>query len=56
MPPSTKPYLNFVIEPDLLKRLDDFRYKQQFPTRAAAVKALLSWALSQNPKLPPKQV
>ena len=49
MPPSDKPYLNFVIEPDLLKRVDDFRYKQRFPTRAAAVKWLLDWALNQKP-------
>jgi len=49
MPPSEKPYLNFVIEPELLKRLDDFRFKQRFATRAAAIKWLLDWALSQKP-------
>ena len=49
MPPSSKPYLSFVIEPELLKRIDDFRYKQRFPTRAAAIKFLLEWALSQKP-------
>jgi hypothetical protein len=53
MPPSSKPYLSFVIEPELLKRIDDFRYKQRFPTRAAAIKFLLEWALSQKPT--PKQ-
>jgi hypothetical protein len=46
---SEKPLLNFVIEPELLKRLDDFRYKQRFPTRAAAIKWLLDWALEQKP-------
>jgi hypothetical protein len=46
---SEKPLLNFVIEPDLLKRIDDFRFKQRFQTRAAAIKWLLDWALSQNP-------
>jgi hypothetical protein len=46
---SEKPLLNFVIEPELLKRIDDFRYKQRFPTRAAAIKWLLDWALSQKP-------
>lgn len=46
---SEKPLLNFVIEPDLLKRIDDFRYKQRFPTRAAAIKWLLDWALGQKP-------
>jgi hypothetical protein len=46
---SEKPLLNFVIEPDLLKRIDDFRFKQRFQTRAAAIKWLLDWALSQKP-------
>jgi hypothetical protein len=46
---TDKPLLNFVIEPDLLKRVDDFRFKQRFPTRAAAIKWLLNWALSQKP-------
>ena len=46
---SDKPLLNFVIEPDLLKRLDDFRYKNRFSTRAAAIKWLLAWALDQKP-------
>jgi len=53
MPPSKKPYLNFVIDPDLLKRIDTFRYKQEIPTRAAAIKWLLDWALKQKPT--PKQ-
>jgi hypothetical protein len=41
MPSSDKPYLNFIIDPVLLKRLDDFRYRRCFPTRPAAVKWLL---------------
>lgn len=41
--------LNFVVGPDLLKRIDDFRYEQRFPTRAAAIKWLLDWALLQKP-------
>jgi hypothetical protein len=49
-PPSDKQYLNFIVEPELLKRLDDFRYKNRFPTRAAAIKWLLDWALDQKPK------
>ena len=52
MPSSDKPYLNFVIEPALLKRVDDFRFKQHFPTRAAAIKWLLDAALTH--KLAPK--
>ena len=46
---TDKPYLNFVIEPELLKRLDDFRFKHRFVSRAAAIKWLISWALGQKP-------
>lgn len=46
---TEKPLLNFVIEPKLLERVDDFRFKHRFPTRAAAIKWLLDWALSQKP-------
>ncbi len=50
MPPSDKPYLNFVIDPELLKRVDDFCFKNRFATRSAAViKWLLDWALAQKP-------
>ncbi len=52
MPPSKLPYLSFVIEPDLLKRIDDFRFKHRFATRAAAIKWLLDWALAQKPQVP----
>ena len=44
-----KPLLNFVIEPELLERVDDFRYKHRFESRAAAIKWLLDWALKQKP-------
>ncbi len=47
------PVLNFLIEPDLLRRIDDFRFKNRFPSRAAAIKWLLEWALKQNPKPEP---
>lgn len=47
---TDKPLLNFVIAPDLLKRLDDFRFKHRFPSRAAAIKWLLDWALKQKPE------
>jgi hypothetical protein len=49
MPASDKPYLNFVVDPELLKRLDDFRFKHRFATRAGAIKWLLDWALRQKP-------
>ena len=46
-----KPLLNFLIEPELLERVDDFRFKNRFQTRAAAIKWLLDWALKQKPKV-----
>ncbi len=46
---TDKPILNFVIDPELLERLDDFRFKYRFESRAAAVKWLLEWALRQKP-------
>jgi hypothetical protein len=50
---SNKPLLNFVIEPELLKLIDDFRFKNRFQTRAGTIKWLLAWALDQKP-VPPK--
>lgn len=44
-----KPFMHFVIDPALLKRIDDFRFKHRFTTRAAAIKWLLAWALKQKP-------
>lgn len=46
--PRTGPILNFVVDSQLIQRLDDFRYKYRFPTRAAAVKWLLDEALTQD--------
>lgn len=46
---TDKPILNFAIDPELLRRIDDFRFKHRFDTRAAAVKWLLAWALDQKP-------
>ncbi len=49
---TDKPLLNFVIDPELLKRVDDFRFKNRFDSRAAAIKWLLAWALDQKPTAP----
>jgi hypothetical protein len=46
-----KTLLNFIVDDSLLKRIEDFRYKNRFPTRAAAIKWLLDWALKQNPSV-----
>jgi len=49
---NDKPVMNFIIEPELLKRIDDFRFKNRFGSRAASIKWLLDWALSQKPVVP----
>ena len=41
----TSPLLNFVIDQELLERLDDFRFEQRFQSRAQAIRWLLEWAL-----------
>jgi hypothetical protein len=41
--------LNFIVEKELLNRIDDFRFQNRFATRAGAIKWLLSWALEQDP-------
>ncbi len=41
--------LTFVIERELLDRVDDFRFDNRFPTRAGAIRWLLEWALKRAP-------
>jgi hypothetical protein len=41
----TSPLLTFVIDQELLERLDDFRFEQRFQSRAQAIRWLLEWAL-----------
>jgi hypothetical protein len=49
--PTNKTLLNFVVDDSLLKRIEDFRFKNRFPTRAAAIKYLLDWGLKQKPAI-----
>ena len=46
-----KTLINFIIDGPLLIRIEDFRFRNRFPTRAAAIKYLLDWALKQKPSL-----
>ncbi len=50
---STKPLITMVMDPELLERIDDFRYGMRMPTRAAAIRWLLVSALDQNPLAEP---
>lgn len=46
-----KQQVHLLLEKDILKRIDDFRFKHRFATRAAAIKWLLEWSLDQKPKV-----
>ncbi len=52
---TDKPLLNFVIDPELLERVDTFRFKHRFNSRAAAIKWLLEAALDAK-LLPPENI
>lgn len=47
---SEKPLLTFVAEEEWIKQVDDFRFQKRFKSRAAAIKWLVTWALSRNPQ------
>jgi metal-responsive CopG/Arc/MetJ family transcriptional regulator len=49
---DTKPILNFVVDRELLDRIDEFWHDNRFPTRAEAVRWLIQAALDK--KLAPK--
>lgn len=51
---SKKPLLTFIVDDDLLKAIDDFRFAQRFPSRAAAIKHLLAEALREWQAKQPK--
>ncbi len=43
--PSKKPKLLFVIEQELIDRIDDFRYSKRIPSRAEAIRILIEKGL-----------
>lgn len=52
-----KTLLTFQVEPELLHAIDDYRYANRHPSRASAVKELLTAALhapKEKPSKPPK--
>lgn len=46
---------HILFETELLNRVDDFRFKHRFESRAAAIKWLLDWALKQKPSVDKSQ-
>ena len=48
--PTKKPRIILMIEEDLLKQIDDFRYENRIPTRPEAIRQLVKEALKKNRK------
>jgi hypothetical protein len=53
MPAKGKKPLNLNIDPDILARIDTYRFKRMFATRTEAIEFLLDAALKMNPPRPP---
>ena len=53
MPAKGKKQLNMNMDPELLARIDRFRFKRMFATRSEAIEFLLEYALKANPERPP---
>jgi hypothetical protein len=49
--PGQYPVLTFLVDPEVLERLDRFQVTHGLPSRAAAVKWLLRWALDHAPEV-----
>jgi hypothetical protein len=52
MPAKGKTPLNMNIAPELLARIDKYRFKRMFATRTEAIEFLLDAALKLNPEKP----
>jgi len=48
--PSKKPLLNFIVDDELLKRLDDYRFENRIRTQSEAIRQLLDDALARYEK------
>jgi hypothetical protein len=46
--PKKKQYVNILFDDELLKRIDDFRFKNRFPSRTESVRWLVDRALKQK--------
>ena len=53
--PKQPPTMHLKMEKAMLKKLDDFRFRHRFESRAEAHRWLLDWALDQKPAPPEKR-
>jgi len=55
--PSAKLKLLFIVDEDLINRIDDFRYKKRIPSRPEAIRQLIDIAIElDKPVKPPKSL
>jgi metal-responsive CopG/Arc/MetJ family transcriptional regulator len=52
MPAKGKTALSLNLDPELLARIDKYRFRRMFPTRTEAIEFLLEAALKLNPERP----
>ena len=48
--PTEKPRYTIIVDHDLLKQIDDFRFENRFPSRSAATQELIRRGLDQLEK------
>jgi hypothetical protein len=51
---TTSVVINFTIRPELLRRVEDYRFQHRLPNRAKTFKHLVALALDQHSKQKPK--
>jgi len=52
--PTEKPILNFAVDKELMKRLEDFRFENRINTMSKAIRMLIEEGLKKYEKNPPK--
>ncbi len=50
--PTEKPRYSIVVDDDLFKQIDDFRFENRYPSRSAATIALIRLGLKSLEKVP----
>ena len=53
--PTKKDILNFAVDSDLMKRLDDFRFENRIETKSEAIRMLVEKGLKDYEKKPLKK-
>lgn len=48
--PTEKPILTFAVEPELLERINDFRFENRIETKSEAIRILIERGLEEGDK------